>query len=126
MKKNIIMLLLCWSVILSACTAECPPERISYEHDITLFPPQPANIITSPNVIEIKGKEILVDRVISGPLCNNTLSGTVYVTCDIQIPAREADAFFFQGCDLDVADDAIVYVEAHHDNRYDKGCSCHE
>jgi hypothetical protein len=76
--------------------------------------------------MEIKSKQIQVDRVITGPVCNETWSGTIYVSCDIQIPAWEKDPFFFQDCDFDIEEGTIVYVEAHNDKQYDKGCSCHE
>ena len=117
-------------LLLSACKAECPPERISYLNDAALFPQITSTVDfetnTSPTWIDIKGSEIRVDRVISGPVCNDTWSGMVYVTCDIQIAAWEIDPFFFQDCDLDIEEDAVVYVEAHNDKEYTKGCSCHE
>ncbi len=118
------------ALMLSACKAECPLERISYLDDPALFP-QIASVIdvesdSSPLWVEIKGKETEVDRVITGPVCNDAWSGTVYVTCDIQIAAWETDAFFFQYCDLDIEEDTVVFVEAHNDKAYYEGCSCHE
>jgi len=130
MKAHIRYILLCLALLLSACKAECPSERISYLNDATLFPEitSPTNLAAAspPTWLEINGKEIQIDRVITGPVCNDTWSGTVYVTCDIQIATWETDAFFFQGCDLDIDEDAVVYVEAHNDKGYNKGCSCHE
>ncbi len=130
MKKYLSYILLCLALLLSACKAECPPERISYLDDVTLFPQittaADLESDSSPTRIEIKGKETQVDRLITGPVCNDDWSGTVYVTCDIQIAAWETDAFFFQGCDLDIEEDTVVYVEAHNNKEYTKGCSCHE
>jgi hypothetical protein len=113
-------------LILSACTAECPPERISFISDLSLFPTKGSRQDFSPTVMEIKGKQIQVDRVVSGPVCNDTWSGTVYMTCDVQLPAWEKDPFFWQDCDFEIEAGTVVYVEAHNDRQYDKGCSCHE
>jgi len=130
MKTCLPYLMLCLALLLSACKAECPPERISYLDDVMLFPQitSSANLEndSQPTWIEIKGKEIQVDRIITGPVCNDNWSGTVYVTCDIQIAAWETDAFFFQGCDFEVDEGTVVYVEAHNNKEYNKGCSCHE
>ena len=121
-----LLFLVCTALFLSACKAECPPERISYSSDLSIFPPKAVIDDTTSTWAEIKGKEIQVDRIITGPVCNDTLSGIVYVTCDIQIPAWERDPFFLQACDFEVEEGAIIYVEAHNDKQYDKGCSCHE
>ena len=123
-------LLVFLALLLSACKAECPPERISYLDDPALFTQITSaadlEADSSPTWIEIKSKETQVDRVITGPVCNDTWSGTVYVTCDIQIAAWETEAFFFQDCNLDIDDGAVVYVEAHNDKAYYEGCSCHK
>jgi len=125
-KKSITLILICLMMCLVACKAECPSERISYLDDISIFPPNAPAEESQPTWIKLRGKEVQVDRVITGPVCNETLSGTVYLTCDIQIPAWEENPFFFQDCDFEVEEGAVVYVEAHKDKLYDKGCSCHE
>ena len=112
--------------LLSACGAECPPERISYENDLSFFPPPGATREFKPTTMEIKGKQIQVDRVITGPVCNESWEGVVYVTCDIQIPVWERDPFFFQTCEFEVEEGAVIYVEGHRDKKYNNGCSCHE
>ena len=66
-----------------------------------------------------------VDRVIRGPICTDTWRGTVYVACDIQVREWVDDPTFFQDCDLTIEPETIVYVAAHHDAAYYKGCSCH-
>ncbi len=123
---NKIGLLVLLVMTVTACKAQCPPERISYQEDLTLFPLQQPHDLVTPTWIEIKGQHIAVDRIISGPVCNENWSGVIYVTCDIQIPLWERDPFFFQDCDFDIAKDAQVYVEAHNDKLYTEGCSCHQ
>lgn len=127
MKSNMAFFLLpAAAMLLSACGASCPPERISYAGDSSDFPPAGDLVEFQPSKLELKGRQVEVDRVITGPVCNEHWSGTIYVTCDIQIPAWERDPFFFQDCDLEVAEGSLVYVEAHNDRVYDEGCSCHE
>lgn len=69
----------------------------------------------------------MADKVVSGPLCNDTWRGTVYVTCDAQVAAwSDAKApEFLKGCDLEVEPGTVVYVEAHYNTAYYEGCSCH-
>ena len=80
-------------------------------------------------LVEIKGKTVAVDKLIDYPLCNDHWRGTVYVSCDSQVADAEFDddenPLFFQGCDLKIEPNTIVYVEAHNDAAYYKGCSCH-
>lgn len=113
------------ALILTGCiSSSCPPEAVTY-----LTPPYPLenrDPAIQPQLIEIKGKEVVVDRVITGPVCNDTWEGEIYLTCDIQVPAWEVDPFFFEDCDLEIEEGAVVYVEAHKDKAYSDGCSCHE
>jgi len=113
-----------FALLLTACTHKtCPPERLSY-----MDPPYPVEVSNPvmPQIATINGQEIEVDEIISGPLCNDTWAGTVYVTCDLQIPAWEEESIFLRDCSLNVDEDAIVFVEAHGDQPYFEGCSCHE
>jgi hypothetical protein len=89
-----------------------------------LASPTPAGS-KSPLLMEINGRKISMDRVISGPLCNDRWSGTVYVTCDVQIYAWVEDPIFLKGCDLKITPDTVVYVAHHNNAAYYKGCSCH-
>lgn len=111
--------------LLGACTSStCPPDTISY-----LTKPYPTERVGAnleEQRIEIGRQELLVDEVIAGDFCNDSLSGVVYVTCDIQIPAWEEEALFLQDCDLKIEDGTVIYVEAHGNQAYYKGCSCHE
>jgi hypothetical protein len=121
-----VMLILLITLLINACGGQCPEERISYGNDLSLFPPPGEVSEFNPTTMEIKGKQVQIDRVITGPVCNENWSGTVYVSCDIKIPAWERDPFFFQNCEFEVGEGTIVYVEAHNNKPYDKGCSCHE
>ncbi len=77
-------------------------------------------------VVKINGKDIHFDTVIHGPLCNNTLSGTVYVACDLEIPKWQGKPDFFKDCDFSVDPGTVIYVAAHNNTPYYKGCaSCH-
>ena len=126
MKSARVMILFLLSLFLAACktTTTCPPDTIGY-----LSPPYiPENteVISQPRMAKIGRQKILVDEVISGEVCNDSWSGVIYFTCDIQIPAWEEEALFLQECNLDVEEGTIVYVEAHGNQPYFKGCSCHE
>ena len=125
MKTGIKIIILLLGLCLTSCySSTCPSDTVSY-----LNPPYPPeNLITSPQpqLVQIKNSEVMVDEVITGPVCNDTWTGTIYVTCDIKIPAWEDESFFFQDCDLDIEEGTVVYVEAHGNSPYQKGCSCHE
>jgi hypothetical protein len=119
---------------LSACQPACPPDSIRYispppagvavEASVTAPPP------SQPQEIEIRSlfgtKSITVDEVIEGYLCDDTWRGTLYVTCNIEIPAWEEEAYFFQECDPIIEPGALIYVAAHNDKAYSQGCTCHE
>jgi hypothetical protein len=85
----------------------------------------------SPEPVEavIGGKKIAVDKLVNYPLCNDNWSGTVYVSCEAQVAEAELNAdsnpLFLKGCNLHIAPNTIVYVAAHNDAPYYKGCSCH-
>lgn len=120
---------------LSACDRNnnvCPPVEGTPQPKpelvdlIALQPPSPQN---EPINVEIGGKMISVDRLVEGPLCNDTWSGIVYVSCSAMVGQSKMDAdknpLFLQGCDLNIEPNTIVYVAAHNDAAYYKGCSCH-
>jgi hypothetical protein len=79
----------------------------------------------TPGKMEIGGKNIIVDKVVEGPLCNDTWSGTVYVTCDVQVFAWEEEPTFLKDCNLSIEPGSVVYVAYHNDTAYYNGCSCH-
>lgn len=119
-------------LLLSGCRASspaCPPP--TGLPPLTSSSPQPAPSIApseaslTPPQVEIGGRTVTVDQVVDGPLCGGTWSGTVYVTCDVQVPPWEDQPTFLEDCDLDIAPDTVVYVAYHGDAPYYNGCSCH-
>jgi hypothetical protein len=116
--------------ILSACQSHasvCPvatgtPERIQ-------VPPQELPTSTSPPSapveVLIAGKSIRVDKVVAGPLCNDSWSGAVYVGCDVRVYPWEEQPLFLQDCSLQIAPGTVVFVAYHNDTAYYNGCSCH-
>jgi hypothetical protein len=123
------------ALYLSACDRKnnvCPPNEGTPKPKpalvdlIALPPPTPQS---EPITIEIGGKMISVDRLVEGPFCNDTWSGTVYVDCNAMVGQSNLDAdknpLFLQGCNLSISSNTIVYVAAHNDAAYYKGCSCH-
>jgi hypothetical protein len=118
-------------LLLSACGPKepaCPAGSITYASDLAAFPAlPPTDQEWMPQTIDINGRPTQVDRVIHGPLCNERLSGTVYVACDVEVMAWDNEEYptFLEGCDFAVEPDTIVYVAAHYDTAYYNGCSCH-
>jgi hypothetical protein len=106
----------------------CPPA-IGTPRYLTVPPealPTPApDSASTPFLMEIGGRTIPVDKVVEGPLCNDTWSGTVYVTCNIQVYPWEEQPTFLKNCNLSIAPGTVVYVAYHHDTAYYNGCSCH-
>lgn len=96
---------------------DLPLEELS---PVTPRPAEPAS-----EIIEIGRKLITVDKVIEGPLCNDTWKGTVYVTCNVQVFAWEDQPTFLKNCDLKIDPDTVIYVAYHNDTAYYNGCSCH-
>jgi hypothetical protein len=79
----------------------------------------------TPFLMEINGRTIPIDRIIEGPLCNDTWSGTVYVTCNVQVYPWQEDPTFLKNCNLSISPGTVVYVAYHNDTAYYNGCSCH-
>lgn len=113
----------------SVCTPEVgTPKPTLQLADILEMTPVPDSA-TIPLTVEIKGKLMEVDKVVDYPLCNDDWSGIVYVSCDARVAEATLDAeenpLFFEGCNLNIEPNTIVYVAAHNDVAYYKGCSCH-
>ncbi|OGO25891.1 MAG: hypothetical protein A2136_09785 [Chloroflexi bacterium RBG_16_54_11] len=66
-----------------------------------------------------------VDKVVEGPLCNDTWSGSVYVGCNVQVYPWQETPIFLKDCQLKVEPDTVVYVAYHNNTAYYNGCSCH-
>jgi hypothetical protein len=114
-------------LLLSACQPSqpsCPPRGTP--QFLSAPPPTAASAgAQAPSRISIGGREITVDQVVEGPLCNGAWSGTIYVGCDVQVLAWEGQPDFLKECDLSIAPDTVVYVAYHNDMAYYNGCSCH-
>ena len=130
---------LCWLALLIVFCASCGgkdapaneppfcPRPAGTPHFLTVPPellptPQP---FSTAGPVEIGGKTVLVDRIVEGPLCNDTWSGTIYVTCNVQVYPWEGQPTFLDDCGLTIEPGTVVYVADHGDEPYYKGCSCH-
>jgi hypothetical protein len=80
-------------------------------------------------VVEINGKVMEIDQFVNYPICNDTWSGIVYVNCDARVAKTEIysgeNPLFFKGCNLTIQPNSVIYVAAHNDQAFYKGCSCH-
>ncbi len=79
----------------------------------------------TPVSMKIGGNTIQVNRIVEGPLCNDTWSGTVYVACNVQVYPWEKQPHFFKNCNLMIEPGTVVYVAYHNNTPYYNGCSCH-
>jgi len=129
MKFFLASIFIAFLLLVSACQPAvpvCPPDSISYISDFTQFSSSPsAEQSPSPVQVDINGKSMVVDDVIHGPLCDSKWSGTIYVACDLQIIEWLEDPTFLKDCKLTIEPGTIVYVAAHNDAPYYKGCTCH-
>jgi hypothetical protein len=133
MKVPAMLTLVLLLLLTSACQAAeaCPAGSVSYVDDPALFRrqalPASPDLTPEPSLIKIAGKEVAVDRVITGPVCDDVWSGTIYVGCTLQLVQWKNDGKprFFENCNLTIEPDTVVYVAAHNDAAYYNGCSCH-
>jgi hypothetical protein len=131
MKRVLLIPLVVVAIFLSACgkqAAFCPqetgaPRYLTVPPDA--LPTSTPGLFTTPVTVEIGGKTIPVDKIVEGPLCNDTWSGTVYVTCNVQVYEWVDKPTFLKNCALTIAPDTVVYVAYHNNTAYYKGCSCH-
>jgi hypothetical protein len=80
---------------------------------------------TDQYLMKIGREELQVDKVVEGPLCNDTWQGTVYVACNVQVYPWTEEPTFLKDCQLTIDPQAVVYVAYHNNTAYYKGCSCH-
>ena len=132
MKRYLILFALMFALIfLTACGKPAPacPTETATSHYLTVPPaelPMPTlEPAATPVVMDIHGKSISVDKVVEGPLCNDTWSGTVYVKCNVQVYPWQESPTFLKDCNLSIAPGTVVYVAYHNDTAYYNGCSCH-
>jgi len=128
--KTISILMLCALLFLTAgcqeSTPVCPPVTGTPDYLIT----SPDNLATpTPGVgqfmVEIGRNKMQVDKVVEGPLCNDTWNGTVYVACNVQVYPWEEEPTFLKDCQLNIDPMTVVYVAYHNNTAYYNGCSCH-
>jgi len=120
-------------LLISACQADiCPADSITYVNEPSQLPMAGTNVpvapSATPSLVEIHGEMVEIDRIIHGPLCNDTWNGTVYVACDVQIVewSEEEGPYFFDGCKLNIEPGTVVYVAAHNNEAFYNGCAtCH-
>ena len=134
MKRHLLFWLALVVALCASCGQDAPakdshfcPRPAGAPHYLTVPPellptPQP---FSTASQVEIGGKSLLVDRVVEGPLCNGTWSGTVYVTCNVQVYLWEEQPKFLKDCSLTIEPGTVVYVADHGNEPYYKGCSCH-
>jgi hypothetical protein len=127
-----VLLLSLALLVLSGCSGSspaCPPPTAPPALDSDSSPAEVPTATRQPPAapaqVEIAGRTITVDQVVDGPLCDGAWSGTVYVTCDVQVLPWEELPTFLEDCDLEIAPDTVVYVAYHGDAPYYNGCSCH-
>lgn len=130
MKFSCFVCLLLAGFLLAACSSQsaCPEGSVTYLEDASLFPAKSSSGQSFSKVeMEIRNKTITFDRVVTGPVCNDTWEGTVYVDCEVQLLKwEEKPDFLSNGCNLEIKPDTVVYVAAHNNAAYYKGCiSCH-
>jgi len=117
---------------LGACGASqptCPQDLYPVEYIATAPPEDPSgsssHVLSAPTEVLIAGRLTKVDRVVSGLLCHDHWSGTVYVTCDVKVVEWEETPLFLKDCNFSVEPGSVVYVASHNDAPYYNGCSCH-
>ena len=132
MKLCIALLLVIFALGMAGCqssTPVCPTGSVTHQKSTTPFPTQPSSIdspVSSEQVL-INGKAMDFDQVVHGQLCNLILSGNVYIACDVMVAEWSGAPNFLDGCDFVVEPGTVIYVAAHNNAPYYKGCvSCHQ
>jgi hypothetical protein len=129
MKFSLSIVLLSILFLVASCqeaTPVCPTVTSTLEY-LTMAPdklptPTPAS---GQFLVEVGRKVIIVDKVVTGPLCNDNWNGTVYVGCDVKVYAWQEQPTFLKNCQLNIDPQTVVYVADHNNTAYYNGCSCH-
>jgi hypothetical protein len=129
-KISLVSLWMIIFLLLTACETKptCPPTPETERHIVWSEIEKlssPATGISRPEKVKINGKITQVDKVVTGPLCNDHWNGTVYVACNVQVLEWKENPLFLKDCDLNIEPDTVVYVAYHNDAAYYNGCSCH-
>lgn len=132
MQKTILISLTIFILLfIPACSREpaCPDQNESNRFfsltDLENQPAPSAQDTPIPTTTKIGRKTMNVDRIVTGPLCNDQWKGTVYVACNVQVLKWEEKPLFLKGCNLQIEPNTVVYVAYHYDTAYYNGCSCH-
>jgi len=127
--RYFLLTLLLPALLLTSCaekptctSSEDGKQYLSLEDLASLDAPSSEN---APTEVSINGKTMLVDRVVTGPLCTDQWQGTIYVGCDVQVMRWDETPLFLKDCNLSIAPGTVVYVAYHKDAAYYNGCSCH-
>lgn len=127
-----LVVLTVWDLGLSACQPQAPacPEASESERFLSgaeLERSLKATPIpfSTPIAVKLGNLEVVAQKVVAGPLCNDTWRGTVYVSCDVRVPEWYDTPTFLKDCRLEVEPGTVVYVAAHNNTAYYNGCSCH-
>ena len=87
-------------ILVSGCQESVPvcPTATGTPQYLVIQPDELATTTPSsvPFQVDIGGKSMQVDKVVAGPLCNDTWSGTVYVGCDVQVYAWQEEPTFLK------------------------------
>jgi hypothetical protein len=104
----------------------CPPATGTPNY-LAASPKSLATATPGPEPLEVQvGRKLIrMDKIVAGPLCNDSWSGNVYVACDVQVYPWQDAPTFLEDCDLNIAPGTVVYVAYHNDTAYYNGCSCH-
>lgn len=118
-------------LILLLCACGGSAEACPSAQQTQLYISQPPETLPTPTpsraslAVEINGKTIPVDKIVSGMLCHDEWYGTVYVTCNVQVYPWEETPTFLKNCNLTIYPGTVVYVAAHNNTAFYNGCSCH-
>jgi hypothetical protein len=125
---------LCLAVVILAILAAgcgkadpvCPPATGTPQY-LSVPPDQLPTPIPARGQSQMKigNQELQVDKIVDGPLCNDTWSGVVYVGCDVQVYPWVEEPLFLKQCQLTIEPQTVVYVADHNNSAYYNGCSCH-
>lgn len=131
MKKYVLIAVVSLVFILSGCQSKpvCPEEVEKPEHltiqEVQALPTPAFSSSAGPVEMKINGGLVTVDKVVDGPLCNDSWQGTVYVGCNVRVLEWDENPLFLKDCNLSIAEGTVVYVAYHNDAAYYEGCSCH-
>ena len=131
MKNHRPLLFAIITLLLAACQPKpmCPPVTGTPQYltdaELEKTSSSAPDLLSTPVQVEISGKTMTVDKVITGPLCNDNWRGSVYVACDVQVFKWDEKPLFLKNCNLTIEPGTVVYVAYHNDAAYYNGCSCH-